>query len=84
MKRKVIIISAVLGSALLASCASVGDMKTDHGNAVKKNIAVQSVQPTAEQKNNTYIRPDTKRMSDARDRYRKDKVETPRDLSTVD
>jgi len=54
------------------------------GAAVKHNIAVQTVPPTPEQKKNTYIQPDSRRMAAARERYKSDQVEEPEDLRTID
>lgn len=78
-------ITLVLSGGLLAACQTTMDMPTEgFGAAVKQNIAAQTVEPTPEQKQNTYIRPDGQRMAVARDRYRKDQVEKPVDLRTTD
>lgn len=80
--------SHLIKSLLVLSCAALTACQTttlqepteSFGSAVRQNIAAQSVEPTAEQKQNTYIRPDSQRMALARDRYRKDQVEKPTDL----
>jgi len=76
---------------LLLSAVSLGACATDtaapsytFGSAIKHNVAVQTVAPTDEQKQNTYIRPNAERMAAARERYKKDEVEEPADLSTID
>jgi len=72
--------------AALGACAT-NDLSVpseNFGKAIRHNIAVQTVEPTPEQKQNTYIRPDSERMANARERYRKDEVEEPEDLSTID
>lgn len=77
-------ITVVLSSGLLMACQTTMEMPTEgFGAAVKHNIAAQTVEPTPEQKQNTYIRPDSQRMAVARDRYRKDQVEEPVDLRTT-
>ena len=74
----------VLSSGLLMACQTTMDMPTDgFGAAVKHNIAAQAVEPTPEQKQNTYIQPDSQRMAVARERYKKDQVERPTDLQTT-
>lgn len=74
----------VLSGGLLAACQTTMDMPTEgFGAAVKHNVAAQTVQPTSEQKQNTYIRPDSQRMAVARDRYKKNQVEEPVDLRTT-
>lgn len=76
--------SLVLSSGMLMACQTTMDMPTEgFGAAVKQNIAAQTVEPTPEQKQNTYIRPDGQRMAVARERYRKDQVEEPVDLRTT-
>ena len=72
--------------ALMASaCQTTMDQPSEmFGASVKHNIKVQTIEPTEEQKQNTYIRPDSQRMAKARERYRKDDVEKPEDLQTTD
>ncbi len=74
----------ILSGGLLVACQTTMEMPTEgFGMAVKHNIAAHTVEPTAEQKQNTYIRPDSQRMATARDRYKKDQVEEPVDLRTT-
>ncbi|NNE59155.1 MAG: hypothetical protein HKN36_13700 [Hellea sp.] len=81
--KTVLILSA---AASLGACATNDMSMTSDtfGMAVRHNIAVQTVEPTPEQKQNTYIQPDAQRMANAQERYRKDEVEEPEDLSTLD
>ncbi len=77
-------------SVLVSGIAMAGCQTTMHepsekfGDAIRQNIAVQTVPPTAEQKQNTYIRPDSQRMAGARERYKQDQVEEPEDLRTIE
>jgi len=77
---RLIKLSLVLSCASLAACQTTMEEPTEKfGSAVRQNIAAQAVEPTPEQKQNTYIRPDSQRMAQARERYRKDLVEKPAD-----
>lgn len=76
-------ISLVLTSGLFAGCQTMDTPTPEFGSAIRNNITVQTVEPTPEQKQNTYIRPDSQRMAAARERYKKDEVETPKDLTTT-
>jgi len=78
-------IAALISGVFIAGCQTTMHEPTESfGAAVRKNIAVQTVEPTPEQKQNTYIRPDSQRMAAARERYRQDQVEKPEELRTTD
>lgn len=81
--QKLLVTAAVLS---LGACATNDMSMTSEpfGQAVRHNIAMQTVEPTAEQKQNTYIRPDADRMALARERYKNDKVEKPDEVATQD
>lgn len=76
-----------LATATLGACATATPAIEDHseafGTANKSNIAAQFVPPTAEQKANTYIPADSNRRSLAKQRYRKDEVEKPVPIGTM-
>lgn len=78
-------IAGLVGIVSLTACQTTMDQPNEvFGAAVRHNIAAQTVEPTPEQKQNTYIRPDSTRMALAKERYRKDEVEKPEDLRTTD
>lgn len=82
--RRVLKIFVLMSAGLFIGCqTTISEPTETFGTAVRQNIAAQTVEPTPEQKQNTYIRPDSQRMAIARDRYRKDEVETPVDLRTT-
>ncbi len=84
MKKTTLMILA-LSTVSVSACQTTMDEPSEvFGAAVRHNIAVQTVEPTPEQKQNTYIRPDSQRMAAARERYRQDEVEEPEDLTTID
>lgn len=66
-----------------AACQTMETPTPEFGSAVRHNIAAQTVEPTPEQKQNTYIRPNSQRTAAARERYRKDQVEEPAELTTT-
>lgn len=81
--KKILLLGAAM--SLLSGCQTTMDETSEvFGQAVRHNIAAQTIEPTPEQKQNTYIRPDSQRMALARERYRKDEVEEPEDLTTTD
>ena len=82
MKRKLAFLSVISLSAL-GACQSMEMTSESFGDAVRHNIATQHVKPTAEQKQNTFIKPDAQRSSIARQRYKADEVEEPADLRTT-
>lgn len=83
--RKTTIIILGLGALVTSACQTTMDEPSEvFGAAVRHNIAVQTVEPTPEQKQNTYIRPDSQRIAKARERYRNDEVEEPEELRTTD
>ena len=81
---RVIKTGLVLAVASLGACKTMDQPTESFGAAIRHNIAVQTVAPTTEQKQNTYIRPDPQRMAAARERYKNGEVEQPEDLSTID
>jgi len=69
----------------LISCATgtgIHNNSPNFSEATAHNRAVQAVEPTAEQKNNTYIPADANRQSIARDNYRENNVPEPSRIST--
>jgi len=67
----------------LTACATSSLETSPHfGQASLQNIAVQAVEPTAEQKNNTYIPADANRQAIAREKYRNNEVEEPKSIGT--
>jgi len=75
----------ILGTVIAAGCqTTVSEPSANFGAAVKHNITAQAIEPTPEQKQNTYIRPDSNRTAIARERYRKDEVEKPKELQTTE
>jgi len=76
--------SLVICAFIASGCTTTMEKPSaPFGTSVKQNIAAQTVAPTPEQKQNTYIKPDQERMNKARIRYRADDVEKPRDLNTT-
>lgn len=81
---KIIATGALLMS--LSACATTDSSMTGDtfGAAVRHNIAVQFVEPTPEQKQNTYIRPSPERTALALERYKTDEVEKTESQSTIE
>lgn len=77
-------ISTGIALITLGACTSLDQPSDPFGTSVRHNIAAQTVHPTDEQKQNTYIRPNQERMNLARDRYKADEVEKPKSLETTD
>ena len=75
--------TTIISLAALGACTSMETTSESFGKSVRQNIAAQYVTPTDEQKQNTFIRPDAQRSSAARQRYKADDVEEPKDLSTT-
>lgn len=82
-------ISLIITAGLfaLSACATAAPALEDHaptfGEAVSANMEAQKVAPTAAQKANTYIPADPSRRALARSRYKKDDVETPKPVGTM-
>lgn len=87
MKSMHITVLMTLAAATLGACATATPALEAHsetfGTANRSNIAAQFVPPTAEQKANTYIPADPHRRALAKERYRKDEVETPVVVGTM-
>ena len=82
-KSKTLILA--ISGILISGCATSTDTtRSDFGVAVKHNIAVQAVQPTPEQKANTFIPADPDRRDLARQRYKADEVEKPVATDTME
>ncbi len=82
---RLIKLSVLVSGLALVGCQTTMQEPTENfGAAIRHNIAVQTVEPTPEQKQNTYIRPDSQRMAAARERYKQDQVEEPEDLRTIE
>lgn len=83
MRRFVLMISLTV----LTGCATTQPAATHHssefGKAVRQNIAVQSVAPTAKQKADTYIPSDAAKRAKARENYRKGETPNPQPVTTV-
>lgn len=67
---------------LLTACATSqpalnGQLDRSFGSAVKANVAMQSVEPTAAEKANTFIPADPTRARQARQNYRDNKIPEP-------
>ncbi len=73
----------ILCGFMASSCTTMEKPSAPFGSSVKQNIAAQTVAPSPDQKQNTYIKPNQERMAKARLRYRADEVEKPRDLNTT-
>lgn len=71
----------------LTACATTQPAATSHssefGKAIRHNIAVHSVAPTAKQKADTYIPADNTKRSKARDNYRKGETPNPQPITTM-
>jgi len=78
---------AAVSLLALSACATATPALDDHaptfGKAVTANMNAQKVAPTAAQKANTYIPADASRRALAREKYRKDDVEKPQPVGTM-
>ena len=87
MKMNTKLLTLICAGVVLAGCAHSQPATQTHtdnfGTAVAANIAAQSVDPTPEQKANTYIPANAARRALAKRRYEKDEVETPVPISTT-
>lgn len=87
MKINAKFMTLICTGVLLAGCAHSQPALQTHsdtfGTAVAVNIAAQSVDPTPEQKANTYIPANASRRALAKRRYEKDEVEAPVLISTT-
>lgn len=72
----------LMAMSLTACATSSLEPSPDFGQASAQNVAVQAVEPTAAQKNNTYIPADASRQAIAREKYRNNEVEEPRPIGT--
>ena len=83
MKTSFKLITLVSLGALLGACATTGAPSASFGASVKQNTAVHEVAPTDAQKQNTFIPADRDRKALAKDRYKKDEVEEPTPVNTM-
>ncbi len=80
-KFKLLLLVCAAGS--LGACATTNTSGSTFGASVKQNIAVHAVAPTDAQKQNTFIPADRDRKALAKDRYKKDEVEEPTPVNTM-
>ena len=81
-KRSLISVCSAGIFILVSGCATSksalqGQLDPTLGSAVKANIAMQAVAPTATQKANTFIPADPTRAGQARQNYRENKIPEP-------
>jgi len=80
-------ISLGLCALSLSACATTEPalhiQSSAFGQAVRHNIAVHAIAPTAEQKTDTYIPADSTRRAKARENYRKGETPEPRRITTT-
>jgi len=84
MKTRLKISLLLSGIAISACQTSMSEPDEVFGMAVKHNIAVQTVEPMPEQKQNTYIRPNSARMKKAKENYENDDVDQPQSQKLTD
>jgi len=72
----------------LSACATTQPAlksgSSEFGDAVRHNMAVQTVAPTAEQKANTFIPADATKRAKARENYRNGETAVPKPITTTD
>ena len=77
----------VISLTALTGCATTQPAATYHssefGKAVRQNIAVQTVAPSAKQKADTFIPADAAKRAKARENYRKGETPNPQPVTTV-
>ena len=73
---------SVLGGCATSQPALQGKLDPHLGSAVKANVSVHFVEPSAAQKANTFIPADPTRTSKARQNYRENKIAEPTETST--
>ena len=83
MKTSLKIISLISVGSLLGACATTSAPSASFGKSVQHNTAVHAVAPTDVQKQNTFIPADRDRKALAKERYKKDEVEEPTPVNTM-
>lgn len=81
-KRSLISVCSIALFTLVSGCATSkpalqGQLNPTLGSAVKANIAMHAVAPTAAQKANTFIPADPTRAGKARQNYRENNIPEP-------
>lgn len=69
---------SVLGGCATSKPALEGQLNPNLGSAVKANVAMHAVAPTAAQKANTFIPADPARTRQARQNYRDNTIPDPK------
>ena len=72
---------------VLSACATtkpaLQSSSSEFGSAVRHNIAAQAIEPTAEQKANTFIPADATKRAKARENYRNGETPEPQPIATT-
>lgn len=80
-------IFAAFSLIALSACATtqpaLNNGSSEFGKAVRHNIAAHAIEPTAEQKANTFIPADATRRAKARENYRKGETPDPQPITTT-
>lgn len=88
LNRSVLLSTSLLISIGLSACATTKPALEAHsetfGQAIAQNIAAQRVEPTPEQKANTFISPNLERQKAARQAYEAGKTAEPEAPGTSD
>lgn len=83
MKLIIASLSALALSACATSKPALSAGSSDFGSAVRQNMVVQAVAPTAEQKADTYIPADAAKRAKARENYRTGETPKPQPIRTM-
>lgn len=76
-------LSLIALSACATTQPAMKSGSSEFGNAVRHNIAAQTVAPTAEQKANTFIPADATKRAKARENYRNGETPDPQTITTT-
>lgn len=84
MKSTIVILALTALSACATTQPALQSGSSEFGAAVRQNIAVHAVAPTAKQKADTYIPADAVKRTKARENYRNNQTPEPNPIRTTD